>query len=666
MGAVTSLRRCAPYLRPHRALMAGACGAAFGSMLAGLAMPLVLQRLVDGPVAERDFSALPWFIGAFALLGVAEAVLLGARRLLVIRPATRLETAMRADVAAHIQRLPLSFHARWQSGQLLSRTVSDITEIGRFVAFSAIYLVVNVAALAVGLVVLAWLAPALALVVFLAYTPMVVATTVFEQRFRVVARAAQEVGGDLSTTVEESVLGVRVLKVFGRAPETVRRFTGQARRLRVLELRKLSYTAALWWVITALPDLAIVAMIGYGGYGVATGALSLGTLMAAVTVATHLRWPADTLGWLTADASTAAAAADRYWQVRDEPVTVADPARPRPLPSPVRGEIRLEGVHYAYPAGRAAALRGVDLTIQAGSTVAVAGATGSGKSTLLSLLSRLDDPTSGRITLDGVDLRETALADLRSAVCNAFDDPVLFSGTVRDNVTLGVRDAEAPGARDAGARPADGGGAGGSGGAPGADAGAGTGAGRAPGCGVPDGAVWEALRTVRADEFVSALPEGLSTVIGEEGLGLSGGQRQRLALARAILPGPSVLVLDDALSALDVRTEREVEAALRGVLGRVTTVVAAHRPGTLRLADQVVFLSGGRVAATGTHEELMAREPAYRLLVRPPLPVAAREARAPGPAETQVPGPAEAPAEAQAPAERAVAEDGMAGRGRPG
>ncbi|MFE1578854.1 ABC transporter ATP-binding protein [Streptomyces fradiae] len=665
MGAVTSLRRCAPYLRPHRALMAGACGAAFGSMLAGLAMPLVLQRLVDGPVAERDFSALPWFIGAFALLGVAEAALLGARRLLVIRPATRLETAMRADVAAHIQRLPLSFHARWQSGQLLSRTVSDITEIGRFVAFSAIYLVVNVAALAVGLVVLAWLAPALALVVLLAYTPMVVATTVFEQRFRVVARAAQEVGGDLSTTVEESVLGVRVLKVFGRAPETVRRFTGQAGRLRGLELRKLSYTAALWWVITALPDLAIVAMIGYGGYGVATGALSLGTLMAAVTVATHLRWPADTLGWLTADASTAAAAADRYWQVRDEPVTVADPARPRPLPSPVRGEIRLEGVHYAYPGGRAAALRGVDLTIRAGSTVAVAGATGSGKSTLLSLLSRLDDPTSGRITLDGVDLRETALADLRSAVCNAFDDPVLFSGTVRDNVTLGVRDAGAPGARDAGARPADGGGAGGSGaggsgGAPGADAGAGTGAGRAPGGGGPDDAVWEALRTVRADEFVAALPQGLSTVIGEEGLGLSGGQRQRLALARAILPGPSVLVLDDALSALDVRTEREVEAALRGVLGRVTTVVAAHRPGTLRLADQVVFLSGGRVAATGTHEELMAREPAYRLLVRPPLPVAAREARAPGRAE--VPG----PAEAQVPAERAVAEDDMAGRGRPG
>ncbi|WP_422751658.1 ABC transporter ATP-binding protein [Micromonospora sp. WMMD1219] len=596
---MTSLRRCAPYLRAHPWLMAGACGAAFGSMLAGLAMPLVLQRLVDGPVEEGDFAALPWFIGGIALLGVFEAVLLGARRLLVVRPATRLETAMRADVSAHIQRLPLSFHARWQSGQLLSRTVSDVTEIGRFVAFSAIYLIVNVAALAVGLIVLAWLAPVLALSVFVAYVPMVVATTVFEQRFRLVARSAQEVSGDLSTMVEESVLGVRVLKVFGRGPQTVRRFTEQVHRLRGLELRKLSYTAGLWWIITALPDLAIVAMIGYGGHSVATGTLTLGTLMAAVTVATYLRWPADTLGWLTADASTAAAAADRYWQVRDEPVTVTDPEQPRLLPSPLRGEIRLEDVHYAHPGGRVAALRGVALTIRAGTTVAVVGATGSGKSTMLSLLSRLGDPTSGRITLDGVDLRELALADLRSVVCSAFDDPVLFSGTVRDNVTLGVRgvdrDRGVGGAREKAGEGADG-----------------------------DAAVWEALRTVRADGFVCALPERLSTVIGEEGLGLSGGQRQRLALARAILPRPSVLVLDDALSALDVRTEREVEAALRGRLSRVTTVVAAHRPGTLRLADQVVFLSGGRVAATGKHDELMTREPEYRLLVQPSLPARAR------------------------------------------
>ncbi|MEU5977794.1 ABC transporter ATP-binding protein [Streptomyces sp. NPDC047315] len=593
---MTSLRRCAPYLRPHRTLMTATYAVAFGSMLAGLAMPLVLQKLIDGPVEERDFGALPWFIAAFTFLGVLEAVLLGARRLLVIRPATRLETSMRADVAAHIQRLPLSFHTRWQSGQLLSRTVSDVTEIGRFVAFSGVYLVVNLAALAVGLLVLLALQPVLALIVLAAYVPMVLATTVFEEKFRIVARSAQELSGDLSTTVEESVLGIRVLKVFGHGHRTVRQFHRDATRLRKLELRKVSYTAALWWTITVLPDLAIVAIIGYGGHSVATGGLTLGTLMASLTVATYLRWPADTLGWLTADASTAAAAADRYWQVRDEPVTVDDPRCPLPLPTPVRGELRLQGVHYAHPGGRAAALHGIDLTLPAGRTVAVVGATGSGKSTLLSLLSRLDDPTTGSISLDGTDLRDLTLADLRSVVCSAFDDPVLFSGTVRDNVALGLGRTDLRTTARAGA---DGG--------------------TEPGQ-EHDERIWDALRAVQADGFVSALPKGLNTVIGEEGLGLSGGQRQRLALARALAPRPAVLVLDDALSALDVHTEREVENALRGLLSRVTTVLATHRPRTLRLADRVVFLEAGRVAATGTHDELVAKEPAYRRLVQPDLP----------------------------------------------
>ncbi|MFJ4094888.1 ABC transporter ATP-binding protein [Kitasatospora sp. NPDC089913] len=570
-----SLRRCAGYLRPHRWAMAGACAAALGSMLAGLTVPLVLQRLVDGPVAHRDTAALPWPIVGLTVLGTVEAVLLGARRLLVVRPVNRLETAMRADLSAHLHRLPQSFHIRWSSGQLLSRTVSDVAEIGRFAAFSAVYLLVNVLALVAGLVVLAVLAPALAVLVLAAYAPMVLATTAFERRFRSVARSAQEQSGDLMTTVEESVLGIRVLKAFGRGPGTVARFLGRARRLRLTELRKLSLTAALWWVITALPELAVVALIGYGGHRVATGDLTLGTLMAAVSVATYLRWPADTLGWLIADASTAAAAADRYWQLRDEPLTVAEPARPHRRLRPPRGELALEDLHHTHPGAAVPALRGIDLTVPAGSSLALVGASGSGKSTLLALLARLDDPTSGRITLDGVDLRELPLDDLRAAVCCAFDDPVLFSGTVRDNVALGAEDCE-------------------------------------------DARIHEALRIARADGFVAALPERLDTRIGEEGLALSGGQRQRLALARAVLPRPAVLVLDDALSALDVRTEREVEHALRTVLGGVTTVFAAHRPGTLRLADQVALLVDGRVAAVGGHEELMARHGEYRRLLATP------------------------------------------------
>ncbi|MFB6441182.1 ABC transporter ATP-binding protein [Streptomyces sp. NPDC056411] len=573
-----SLWRCARYLRPHRWLMVGACAAALGSMLAGLSMPLVLQRLVDGPVAHKDMAALPWTVAGFTLLGIVEAVLLGARRLLVVRPSTRLETTLRADLFRHVQRLPSSFHTRWSSGQLLSRTVSDIAELGRFFAFSAVYLLVNTAALLAGLAVLAYLSPFLALIVLVTYLPMVVATIVFEKRFHVAARSAQDQSGDLTTTVEESVLGIRVLKAFGRGPETVRRFTAQARALRGTELRKISLTAALWWLITALPELGIVALMGCGGYGTATGSLTLGTLMAAITVATYMRWPADTLGWLIADASTAASAADRYWQLRDAPLAVREPAAPRPLPDPVRGELRVEDVHYRLPGASDAVLRGIDLTVRPGTTLALVGATGSGKSTLVSLLSRLDEPTHGRITLDSTDLRDLSLDALRSVVTCAFDDPVLFSGTVRDNVALGLPPEEHDDAR-----------------------------------------IWEALRLAYAADFVAALPEQLSTRVGEEGVGLSGGQRQRLALARAVLPRPAVLVLDNALSALDVHTEREVEAALRTVMAEVTTVVVAHRPATLRAADQVALLADGRVAATGTHDELMATNQHYRHLLRSPV-----------------------------------------------
>ncbi|WP_073762780.1 ABC transporter ATP-binding protein [Streptomyces sp. CB02923] len=573
-----SLWRCLRYLRPYGWFMAGAFGTALGAMLAGLAMPLVLQRLIDGPLAHQDMGALPGLIAGFAVLGAVEAVLLGARRLLVVRPATHLETTMRARLFQHVQRLPSSFHSHWSSGQLLSRTVSDVTEIGRFFAFSAVYLLVNVAALVAGLGVLAWLSPVLALVVLVTYLPMVAATVFFEQRFHTVARSAQEQSGDLTTTVEESVAGIRVLKAFGRCPETVRRFTAQARALRGTELRKISLTAALWWTATALPELGIVALMGYGGYSAATGQLTLGVLMAAITVATYMRWPADTLGWLVADASTAGAAATRYWQVRDIPLAVSDPATPRPLPHPLRGELRLENVHYRHPEGKDAILRGIDLTVPPGTTLALVGATGSGKSTLVSLLTRLDDPTAGRVTLDGTDLRDLTLDALRSAVTCAFDDPVLFSGTVRHNVALGLPD----GTRD-------------------------------------DGRIHAALRLAHADGFVAALPEGLDTRLGEEGTGLSGGQRQRLALARAVLPGPAVLVLDNALSALDVHTEREVEAALRTVLGQVTTVLVAHRPATLRLADRVALIADGRVAATGTHDELMATHAAYRDLLESPV-----------------------------------------------
>jgi ATP-binding cassette, subfamily B, bacterial len=402
----------------------------------------------------------------------------------------------------------------------------------------------------------------------------------YERRYGLVARRAQDQVGDLATTVEEATLGIRVLKSFGQGSRATRNFIAQARELRRTELTKVGVLATLWALTIALPELTLAAMLVVGGYGVAAGTLSLGSVVGAVTILTYLRWPLDSLGWLLAETGNAIAATTRYWEVRDAVRTVADPPQPRAPAHPVRGALRLEGVHFCYPGASSEILRGVDLEVRHGETVALVGATGSGKTTLTALVPRLADVTRGRILLDGVDVRELALTDLRAIVAMSFEDPVLFSASVRENVALGC---SSWGAREA-----------------------------------SDDEVRRALRVAHAEEFVDALPWGLGTRIGEQGLTLSGGQRQRLALARAVLGSPAVLVLDDPLSALDVHTEAEVEAALRRVLGGVTALVVAHRPSTVQLADRVSLLVDGRIAAVGTHSDLLATDAEYRRLLSSP------------------------------------------------
>jgi ATP-binding cassette subfamily B protein len=329
-----------------------------------------------------------------------------------------------------------------------------------------------------------------------------------------------------------------------------------------------------------LPESAIAVVLGLGAWGVAAGSLTIGTLVAAVTVMTYLYWPIASLGWLLAEASNAAAATRRYWEVRDVESAIVDPPDPLPLPRPVRGALELRGVRFRYPGTDREVLSGVDLALHPGETMALVGATGSGKTTLTALVTRLHDVTGGAVLLDGVDVRRLRLADLRTAVATAFEDPVLISASVRENVLLG-----SPGFSNNQTR---------------------------------DEQVWEALRVASADGFVAALPWGLDTRIGEQGMSLSGGQRQRLALARAVVGHPPVLVLDDPLSALDVHTEAEVEAALRRVLGGVTALVVAHRPSTVQLADRVALLDGGQITAVGAHAELLATVPEYRRLLASP------------------------------------------------
>jgi ATP-binding cassette subfamily B protein len=568
-----SLLRLTPYVRPHRwVLLAGGASALAGT-LAGLTIPLVTRSIVDGPIARGELAALPWLVLGVVALGTCEALLTFLRRRLVARPSTAIEAAMRADLFAHLQRLPVAFHDAWASGQLLSRATADLNTVRWFVAFSGIFLVVNVLTVVVGIGVLLWLSVWLGVVIAVTAVPLLALTLTLERRFSVAARRAQDQAGDLATLVEESALGVRVLKSLGRGRRLTARFATDARGLRGTELQKVRLVAALWAVLVLLPEGAIAVVLGLGAYGVADGSLTIGTLVAAVTVMTYLYWPVASLGWLLAQASEAAAATRRYWEVRDVAPAIVDPADPVSLPRPVRGALELRGVRFHHPGSDREVLRGVDLAVRPGETMALVGATGSGKTTLTALVTRLEDVTAGEVLLDGVDVRRLRLAELRAAVATAFEDPVLISASVRENVTLGL--------------PA----------------------------GVDDTRVWEALRVASADGFVAALPWGLDTRIGEQGMSLSGGQRQRLALARAVVAHPPVLVLDDPLSALDVHTEAEVEAALRRVLGGVTALVVAHRPSTVQLADRVALLDGGRITAVGTHTELLAGNPEYRRLL---------------------------------------------------
>jgi ATP-binding cassette, subfamily B, bacterial len=569
---LAGLRRLSPYLKPVRGRMIGSGLAVLGSLLAGLTIPLVIQRILDGPVASGDTADLGWLVAAVAALGATEAILFFTRRRLIAGPSTRVEAELRDDLYHHLQRLPIAFHDRWQSGQLLSRAVSDLSTLRRFIAFAFIFLIVNSITLVLGLVVLFLLNPVLGLISTVCAAPLIGISTLYESKYSVLARRAQDQNGDLTTTVEESVLGIRVLKAFGRGAHLGRAFANQARELRRLELRKVHVVGLLWGAIIMLPELSIAGHLLYGSFGIANGTMTVGTLVAAVTVATYLRWPTDSIGWLLAESNQAATAATRYWEVRDAPVTITDPPRPRPLPAEVRGHVRFENVHFTFPGADTEVLRGVTLDLRPGETVALVGATGSGKTTLTALVGRLADVTKGRVTVDGVDVRDLALDQLRTVVATAFEEPVLFSASVRENVALG-----APHLTEADVR--------------------------------------QALRVAAAEEFVENLPWGLDTRIGEQGLALSGGQRQRLALARAVVGRPAVLVLDDPLSALDVHTEAEVERALRSVLRDVTALVVAHRPSTVQLADRVALLVDGRIAAVGTHSDLLAGNAEYRRLL---------------------------------------------------
>ncbi|MEU2288856.1 ABC transporter ATP-binding protein [Streptomyces sp. NPDC013178] len=584
-SAVRTLLRLWPYVRPVRVRLFTAAFVAIVASCTGLVIPLVLKWMVDGPVADRDPAGV--WLGALylLLLGFAEALLFGLRRWLVARPLSHVEAEMRAELYRHLQRLPVAFHDRWASGQLLSRGTTDLMLLRMFLAFPLTFLLVNGVTILVGVVIMLLQDWTLGLVILGPAVPVVVMCVLFEHRYAVVARRAQDQVGDLTTVVEESVLGIRIIKGFGRHRSQARAFRELSGTLRGTELRKARLLATIWAVIVTLPEVAIGAALVLGVVQVADGELSAGTLVAFLSTALALRWPVDSIGFLLAMSQEAATATERYFEVMDaEPEEPGSSGAPAPVPAggergpapaATRAGLRFDNVVFRYPdadPGSPPVLDRIDLHVRPGESMALVGATGSGKTTLTALVPRLYEVTSGRITLDGEDIAGMSREELRAMVAVAFEEPTLFSASVGENVLMGARD-------DAG-----------------------------------DAELERALGVAQA-EFVHALPQGARTQVGEQGLSLSGGQRQRIALARAVVGRPRFLVLDDPLSALDVHTEAAVEAALRQVLADTTALIVAHRPSTVLLADRVALLSGGRITAVGTHHELLRNNAEYAHLM---------------------------------------------------
>ncbi|MDT0341334.1 ABC transporter ATP-binding protein [Streptomyces litchfieldiae] len=575
-SVVRSLLRLWPYVRPVRARVFGAALVAIVAASMGLIMPLVLKWIVDGPVTDGDTAGV-WLGGGVLLaVGVIESLLFGLRRWLVARPLAGVEADMRSALYRHVQRLPVSFHDRWATGQLLSRGTGDLQLLRMFLAFGLTFLIVNSATILIGFGVLMAQGWQLGLVLAAPVVPLIWLCVAFETRFSLVARRAQDQMGDLTTVVEESILGIRIIKGFGRHRSQARAFHELSGRLRDTELRKARLLAGIWLVILTLPEVFLGAALVLGVAQVADGDLTAGTLVAFMTTAMALRWPVESIGFLLALCNEAATATDRFFEVMDAEIPAEAAREATAADAAAAGDgLRFENVVFRFPDSppdSEPVLNGVDLHIRPGETLALVGGTGSGKTTLIGLVPRLHEVTSGRITLDGTDIATLPRERVRELVAVAFEEPTLFSATVRENVLMGAEDA-----------------------------------GRAE--------LDRALRVSQAADFVAALPAGVETEVGEQGLSLSGGQRQRLALARAVVGRPRFLVLDDPLSALDVHTEARVEAALREVLADTTALVVAHRPSTVQLADRVALLSGGRIAAVGSHAELLHTNAEYRHLM---------------------------------------------------
>jgi ATP-binding cassette subfamily B protein len=555
------------FLRPYKISLVVSTLLAIASQVAQIALVWVTAHVVDDAIVPRDAGKLWMFVWVLIGLGALRAVFMAARRLISGKQALAVEMDLRQGLYAHLVRLSFGFYDRHQTGQLMSRATVDLQGVRFFLGYGLIFFFQNILTVLSVTVVLFFFEWKLALIA-LAITPVLV---VVAYRYSHVAhptlRDVQQKLADVATVAEENIVGVHVVKSFAQEPQEQAKFNDRSEAVFRQTLRANRQRALYVPFISWVPMLAQAAVLLVGARMVANGQLTVGGFIAFNLYLGMLIMPLRSLGMWIGQAQRATASGERIFQVMDEPEEIAD--RPGAVELPAGGgDLRFEGVGFEYMDGRPV-LQDIDLELEPGQTIALIGHTGSGKTTLTSLVPRFYDVTSGRVTLDGVDVRDVKLNSLRHAIGVISQDPFLFSATVRENIMFGAS-------------------------------------------GLDDAAVESIARLAQAHEFVEQLPDGYDTVIGERGITLSGGQRQRLAIARALAVDPRVLILDDATASVDASTEARIRVGLREAMRNRTTLIIAHRLSTIALADEIVVLDDGRIPARGTHEELLVTSQVYR------------------------------------------------------
>jgi ATP-binding cassette, subfamily B, bacterial len=563
------------WLRPYRAGVAWSASLAAVAMVMTVAIPWLSGRAID-QVREGDKPGLTTLALAILAAGVLRLALTVSRRLIAGRVSLGVELDLRNGMYEHLQKLELGFFDRQQTGQLMSRSTVDLQSVRFFLGYGLVFMLQSALTILLAAAAMIAVQPGLAAVSLIPVPIVVFVAARYGRRSRPALQELQQRIGELTADVEENIGGVRVVKSFAREDRQLGRFRGQVGRVWDQAMVTTRLQAFYNPFIGFLPQLGLAAILFYGGRQVIDGRLTVGEFSAFYAYLLMLLSPMRTLGISLGLAQRATAAGARIYQILDrEPRIVAAPGAPA-LP-PGSGHVELRDVTLHYEGAARPALRDVDLDVPAGTTVALVGATGSGKTTLVQLIPRLYDVTSGAVRVDGADVRDVDVASLRAAVAVVNDDPFLFSATVAENIAYARADAT-----------------------------------RAE--------IELAARRAQAHEFIERLPDGYDTRVGERGLTLSGGQRQRVAIARALLADPRILILDDATSSVDASTEQEIKAALREVMAGRTTFVIAHRLSTISLADTIVVLEDGAVAAAGGHDALLEQSELYREIVEKGLP----------------------------------------------